>query len=1342
MQFTRLRISGFKSFCDPCELEIRPGLTGIVGPNGCGKSNLVDALRWVLGEGSAKGLRGSEMEDVIFGGSVARAPRDLAEVGLLLEGPVDGFLVLGPGERAEIVRRIVRGVGSSWRIDGREVRQRDVALLLADAAVGARGVAIVSQGQIGLLVDARADERRRLLEEAAGISGLRLRRREAEQRLAETEANLARVRELAAGAQARLEELRARAAEAERYRRISAELRTVETALLLRRHREALASWEHARTALENALEEERALQERLERVRTERARRASERTRLRENLERATSEAARLAERLAAALARAERERAENEERARRRRETEADLEAVREETAALAAEIDARVSEREDLARTRAELVRHIEEIRERLAATERREGEATAARDAALAARLELASIERLEEEARRSEARALELARLLAAEDDGSDGLVRAEEALAAARAELEAARAREDELAKTLEAIETASARQRKTAAELANRLAGARAELAANEATARARELARRERAARLCALGRMLARLEEERKAAAARLAAIEDEVAGCDLQRLEHESAEAFRRSSEASEAERRAAEELRQAEAAVSEAANAAANARAALARIEAEEAALHSGSGEDARGGGTPIYARIGGARGLERALAAALGEDLFVGTDPSADRFWRLLEGQGTVAPLPEGVPSLAERLRAPPELARRLALTGLCSAEEAERLQPKLAPGQRLVSPEGGVWRWDGFVRRAGNGETERGLARLEALAAEREKARRTLAEASARLSAAERRRERAAAAAAAAAAACAEARAESERSERRLARARAILERAQTEQKRLRETLERLEAETAELAREHARSSEPEDNGPEDLALARARETVRSLEVEWRAAAARCEEREGELRRVRRELEAAREAVRRAAEELEARRAATLRAEQERIRRSARREALARERTEAEERARALREELARLEPERAQAAERLAAAETLLARAREERIALERRLSGLGAERDALEARLRSLEAERMRLVERKAALETRARELSERLARLLPPAAPESETPEALEALRRQATEAETRRRTAAAEVERAEREVAEAEGALAQLETRLAASIARTASCRAEEARSRAASEATRAAVQERLDRPPESFASWREPEELARLSLVELERRAARLRASRERMGPINLRAEQEALELERELARMRAEEAEIRTATARLSRAIATLDGEARERLLAVFAAVEDHFRRLFARLFGGGRGALRLSGLDDPLDAGLEIEAQPPGKRLAHVSLLSGGEKALAGLALVFAFFLARPSPLCVLDEVDAPLDDANVERLARLMTEIAREVGTRFLVVTHHPLTMSQMDRLYGVTMVERGVSRLVSVELARALELRLTA
>jgi len=228
---------------------------------------------------------------------------------------------------------------------------------------------------------------------------------------------------------------------------------------------------------------------------------------------------------------------------------------------------------------------------------------------------------------------------------------------------------------------------------------------------------------------------------------------------------------------------------------------------------------------------------------------------------------------------------------------------------------------------------------------------------------------------------------------------------------------------------------------------------------------------------------------------------------------------------------------------------------------------------------------------------------------------------------------------------------------------------------------------------------------------------------------------------AELSAAAEERARAkwqRLARERDEMGPVNLRAEIEAETLAGEIALIVSEREELGTAIAKLRGGIGHLNREGRERLSEVFQQVDAHFQQLFARMFGGGRAHLALVGSDDPLQAGLEIYAQPPGKKLATLSLLSGGEQALTALSLIFAVFRCNPAPLCVLDEVDAPLDDANVERFCTLLTDMVAETGTRFLVVTHHHLTMARMDRLYGVTMQERGVSRLLSVDLGRAVEM----
>ena len=219
------------------------------------------------------------------------------------------------------------------------------------------------------------------------------------------------------------------------------------------------------------------------------------------------------------------------------------------------------------------------------------------------------------------------------------------------------------------------------------------------------------------------------------------------------------------------------------------------------------------------------------------------------------------------------------------------------------------------------------------------------------------------------------------------------------------------------------------------------------------------------------------------------------------------------------------------------------------------------------------------------------------------------------------------------------------------------------------------------------------------------------------------------------SAAQLESGIARLRAQRDALGPVNLRAEEDKRALEEERAALAAEKDDLTEAIRKLRAGIGSLNREGRERLLAAFDTVNASFGTLFAHLFGGGEARLVLVESDDPLEAGVEILAQPPGKKLSTLSLLSGGEQTLTALALIFAVFLATPAPICVLDEVDAPLDDANVARFCDLLDEMTRRTDTRFLIITHHAVTMSRMDRLFGVTMVEQGVSQLVSVDLKRA-------
>jgi chromosome segregation protein len=304
----------------------------------------------------------------------------------------------------------------------------------------------------------------------------------------------------------------------------------------------------------------------------------------------------------------------------------------------------------------------------------------------------------------------------------------------------------------------------------------------------------------------------------------------------------------------------------------------------------------------------------------------------------------------------------------------------------------------------------------------------------------------------------------------------------------------------------------------------------------------------------------------------------------------------------------------------------------------------------------------------------------------------------------------------------------------------RRNAADRLAEAETDLAAADkAARAALE---AVGEARAEAARAEERRDGAKRRLADVAheIRDLLDVEPAGAAEVAELKTDAALPAInEVEEKLDRIRRERERLGSVNLLAEQELREVEAQHDKLIAERDDLVEAIRRLRQGIHSLNHEARERLLASFATVNEHFKKLFAELFDGGNAELQLIESEDPLEAGLEIMAKPPGKKPVTLSLLSGGEQALTALALIFAVFLTNPAPICVLDEVDAPLDDYNVERFCDLLDEMTRATDTRFIIITHNPITMARMNRLYGVTMAERGVSQLVSVDLEGAVKLR---
>jgi chromosome segregation protein len=1133
----RLKLSGFKSFVEPAELRVEEGLTGIVGPNGCGKSNVLEAIRWVMGESSPKSMRGAGMDDVIFAGTALRPARDFAEVSLLVEregGDVGGDVTVAPGE-VEITRRIERGAGSAYRVNGRDVRQKDVALLFADAATGAHSPALVSQGKISAVIAAKPTERRLLLEEAAGISGLHVRRKDAEQKLRATEANLLRLDEILADMELRGMALKRQARAAERYRKLSDQIRIAEARLIFARWREAAEAAESARAEAEAAAQAV---------ARAAEAQRAAAAWQ--------SQAAADLAEKRRAA-------------------------EAAREQASELGHKLAALRAERDGVRRRIAEL----DERRRTLAA-------------------------DRTREEALRQ---------------DAADAIARLEEELAAIAARLEAAEASRG----TID-VRTVAHEDEARAAESA--LGQARAVQAAEQAEARVSTAA-------LEGARQKQARAESEAARIAEQMAGLGDDrdLAGArEAARLKREQAEAAL--EKAGEAIGTAEAARRQAAIARDDAESDAAAARAALSALQSEAQALIKAV--EASGGDRAIN-HVKAAPGYERALAAALGEDLDASLEGDGPRRWTGAEPLPGDPALPAGTAPLADHVQAPAALGRRLRQIAVAESDGGEAL----AVGQRLVTMDGRLRRWDGYVAIGMGAAAAERLIRVNRLA-EIETA---LPAAAATLEGAERATE-------AALAGMRSARDAADAARRAEAEAGAAIREAGRAEDGAAVEIERLELRRTGLSERAALAAA--DLADAERALAEAEQVAAALPD---AAA----------------TEAVVAELRGAAERAQA--------------------ALAEVRAEAATHARAV-----SADKQRADAA-------------RKEQEDWQARAAEAGQREAEFARRIAEAETEAQRLAEAPAALDAQI---------------------EAMTADSVAASEAAL----AAAAHERAGEEALHAtEAKLAEAgEAQAAAREARAGAAARAEAQDSRREEMARISG-EKFECPPPMLPDVAGFKEEAIEPVAQESARLERQAQERERIGPVNLVAESELNALEESRLASQAEREELGQAIHRLRGSIGSLNREGRARLLAAFQEVDRHFRSLFTTLFEGGQAHLELVESDDPLEAGLEIMAQPPGKRLSALTLLSGGEQALTAVALIFALFLTNPAPICVLDEVDAPLDDANIERFCDLLDRMTGETDTRYLIVTHNAVTMSRMHRLFGVTMIEKGVSRLVSVDLGGA-------
>ena len=1144
MKFTRLRLSGFKSFVEPTDLLIEPGLTGVVGPNGCGKSNLLEALRWVMGESSYKSMRASGMDDVIFSGTTQRPSRNMAEVMVTMSNDDRSAPPQhNDSEVLEISRRIEREAGSAYRINGKDVRARDVQLLFADVSTGARSPALVRQGQIAEIINAKPQARRLILEEAAGITGLHTRRHEAELKLKAAEQNLTRLEDVTSQLESQLNSLKRQARQAQKYKLISAEIRKLEAASLY-------VAWKEA---VESAAKDAAALDEST-RVLAENTRAASEKLRARDEL---------------------------GEK-----------LPALREQETIRAAVLQRMAVERNSLDDEERRVEGRRKELDQRLVqavADLAREQETLGDTDGVIARLVE-------------------EDTTLKASQEN--DGDLRAEAALA-------------------LQSVASALA----TAQDVADQ-AGARL----SELTARRGAITRSIDEQR-----QRIARLERDAtETAAKRLALLEQMGSTGDGPTLAAtvEAAVAVLASNET--AANHAEVALRVARQVETDTRQAHDEARRKAERLQTEVRTLTNLLKATDNSLWPALVDQLKVERGYEAALGAALGDDIDASSDEGAPTHWRGLPPLEDGVSLPVDAQPLSNFVQAPQALARRLSHIGVVSKLLGQALQAQLRSGQRLVSREGDVWRWDGFTSAAdAPSAAAKRLAernRLTLLEIEMQEAARVAAEANQKSEAAKQSVE-------------AGARAEREKREAWRAATSSVEVARQALAKHERQIAERL-AHTSAL-----------DEG---------------------------------IRRITQSLEEVRGSFAAAQAELQA--IPVL-------------EGLAQE-------VASLRDNVNR---------ERAAYAE---ARAKHD---------GLEREAKSRAERLAAIDAERGQWGERAKRATEQIEHLTNRAEETRAAIAELAGQPQILADKRRKLMnmlqEAETERKVAADALAEGENAVRAADQILREAQELASAS-------REDHARFEARLEASKQRHEESERRIAETLQCA--PSEIVANAGLDvdkiedtdhIERKLLSLREDRERLGAVNLRAEEEAEQVATQLATLIRERDDLVQAINKLRGGISSLNREGRQRLLDAFGTVNEKFGELFTTLFGGGKAELQLIESDDPLEAGLEIMANPPGKKPTVLSLLSGGEQTLTALALIFAVFLTNPSPICVLDEVDAPLDDHNVERFCNLLDAMLERTETRFLIITHHELTMARMHRLFGVTMMERGVSQLVSVNLAEA-------
>ena len=1146
LNITKLRLNGFKSFVDPTEFEILPGLTGVVGPNGCGKSNLLDALRWVMGENRPTSMRGDGMDDVIFGGTSLRPARSYAEVNLQIENFDSDILPINTSEsNIEIVRRINFESGSTYRIEGKEILAREVRLLFADYSSGSNSPSLVRQGQISNLINENPKSRKRILEEAAGISGLYHRRHESELKLNASENNLERINDILSKLEEQLKALKKQAKQAEDYRLLGEKIRKQESLLLFVRWENKNSEFNNSKYELDNILKKrtdhEKILRNLIEvkeqkenllpKIREQQAadqiatnQLQSKKTNIDEKHKNALSRVHELNQRI-----------------------SELENDYIRENELILDAEsvLKKSANEKNSILNNQSDLTNKIKSTKEDLD--------------------LSIIDFNKIEKE---YEVEANNFAASLAKKNNLETNFEVNNKSL--------------KQVGEKITKVKDDKSKVNLRKEEIDNELINIRNELELSEKA--------------IDKKSSMLDRTEDEVQTLRADLLNFEE--------KLSEERSKLLAIKSEIK----------------------------------TLEEFLSEQEIFEDA------IINQIEISKDFEIVFSVILNDDLNY-PPQSSDRKsgWHYSENEKQSYSFPKGVKVLADLVKHPLELNKRLKNVGIVNSKDGYLLHSKLKNGQSLVSMDGDFWRWDGFSTTSADVNTSntqkvKNLNRLQNLKVlQKEIEKKVFIQSG-------------------------------HKTNQELVIKQKIEERDNlkkeyiSKEKRLNELKTNLSKLEAEFEINSAQIESLDNNylnlNKDYNKLIKNIEEIKNLdnqEIDYQV-----EEKNINLKK--KTLEEFRN---------------------KNLDRRLVLEDLTSQFNFYKNRLVQLDKELEDWSIRKKRSVDRQ---DNILSRKNELELFLETaQLEPEKIENDILNLNKKITEAEK------KCSISTDALVNAEK--KLRDALFKEKEAFKIAEDLKEKYV--------------RAEVSIETTKDNLNELASLLEAETGHS----------------------------PKDFQDKYIDQLTNKLSIDIIEKNLDQLTRKRNFIGPVNLRAEEDEKEINAEYSELLNQKEDLEVAVKKLRNAISNLNKEGREKLLKAFDEVNKNFKTLFNNLFGGGQSNLLLVESDDPLEAGLEIMCQPPGKKLSNLALLSGGEQTLAAISLIFAVFMVKPSPICVLDEVDAPLDDANIVRFCNLLDNMNSRTDTRFIIITHNPITMSKMNRLYGVTMAEKGVSQLVSVDLDKA-------